>query len=539
MRNRLLFAFVPGAMVALAWACGSNPSNPVVALDSGVAETGAGGDDTGAARRPRRGPLPDAAMGSCKLSDGSDPVALCVQEQQVIGFELQYAYTNGKGVAPGWASSAPYAALTGHDWHDDLGLAGTLGAFYCSAEIYGNNLSSAAVTAVLTDLGGVLVPELQQALLTGYDGEVYFRLRWAQAAFNYANDATAAKLQSMADAYGAGIAAQAYPVAAAAGDGGDGGSPGGTVIGTKNADGSVTYAPAQTVMAAAALLDMAVIGATGPDAGPVKAWASTAQQVITYVLARGRDPVTGLFYQSLTTSGDPGHDAVGVGAPTNDSMLTDTQAWAILGLSRAQDLLVTYEMSPAADAGADAASEAGHPHRDRTGSPGATSRPPRPPQACSTASTTSAAPAVQPVGAVMEGLVLSGSQVLTNKTTIGNAVMLGGFHRVTVGQGTVLSYELGEIRSALGWVPAGTLQPAHTSLLTIVTDANGDLLQQTYLRAGSKAFGFADAYSPGSEPVAQGQEPGATNYRSDAVHAMVEGFTQLWYGAANDARCAP
>jgi len=109
---------------------------------------------------------------------------------------------------------------------------------------------------------------------------------------------------------------------------------------------------------------------------------------------------------------------------------------------------------------------------------------------------------------------------------------------VAVSAGAPLAYELGEIRAALGGIPQGASQIANTSLTTIVIQ-NGNTVQQAYLRAGSKAFGYAAAYSPGGDPVAQGQEPGATNYVSAANHAMVEGFSQLWVGAANDARCAP
>ena len=516
---------LPAGLIPLAWACG-NHSNAGTPTDGGAEADVDAGDDADAADDFGGGP--DGSSDICTLSDKvTDPVALCVQ-QQALSYEMQYAYTKGHGVAPGWSSTGSFAPLTGHAWQDDLGLAGAIGGYYCSSEVYGNNHSTAAFSAVLTDLGGTLVSELQQTpppYQGSYDGEIYFRLRWAQAAYNYANDAQATALKGMADAYGAGLAAQAYAVPSA---GGDAGTPGGLVIGTKNGDGTVSYAPAQTVMAAAALLDMAVLGASGVDAGPVQAWATTAQQVLTYVVARGRDPVTGLFYQSLVTSSDPGHDAVGPGAPTNDSMLTETQAWIVLGLARAQDLLTAYQMSPLADAGVDAstltptaywtAGDAVGAAMTNAGLFDGTATPPSPP----------------PAGAFMEGLILSGSQVLTNKTTIGNAIMLGGFHRVQVGQGTVLAYELGEMRSTLT-----QLLPANTSLLSVVTDQNGNLIQQSYLRAGSKAFGYADAYSPGGEPVVQGQETGATNYRSDAVHAMVEGFTQLWHGAANDARCAP
>jgi hypothetical protein len=536
MRNRILLALLPAGTIALLWACSGGITATSPGTDSG-ADADAG-DDADSGLLDDLGGGPDGNTSSCTLSDGTtDPVALCVEEQ-IITQELQYAYVKGKGVAPGWSSMAPYTALprTASSWQDDLALAGAMGAFYCSAEVYGNNHLDSTLAGALNDLGGVLVPELQQALLTGYDGEVYFRLRWAQAAYNYASDATATKLESMANTYAASIAGQVYPVPAA----GDGGSAGGMVIGVQNGDGTVTYSPAQAVMAAAALLDMAVLDVTGADAGAASpAWANLARQVLAYVLARGRDPVSGLFYQSLTTSGDPGHDTVGAGSPTNDSMLTETQAWTILGLARAQDLITTFETDAPDAAGAgnpDAAGPVGPVYYQAVialagamstdGLFDGTMAPPP-------------APAIQPVGALMEGLILSGQQLLTNKTTIGNVIYLGGLHRVAVGAGVPQSYQLGQIRSALGWSPPGTLQLANTSLLTIVTDTSGDLLQQTYLRAGSKTFHFAQAYSPGGEPVAQGQEPGATNYLTAANHAMVEGFTQLWYGAANDPRCAP
>jgi hypothetical protein len=540
LQHRTLFALLPAGLVALAWACSSSPAPSSAGNDGGSTAEAGGDSSTGPDVLDDFGPGPDGTTSNCTLGDGmTDPVALCLQ-QQILTEELQYAYAKGQGVAPGWSSTAPYTAMprTATSWQDDLALAGAMGAFYCSAEVYGNNQSNATLAVDLNDLGKVLVPELQQALLTGYDGEVYFRLRWAQAAYNYASDSVAATLQGMANAYATSIAGQVYAVPAG---GGDAGSAGGMVIGVKNADGSVTYSPAQAVMAAAALLDMAVLEATGADAGAASpAWAGIAQQVLAYVLARGRDPVSGLFYQSLVTSGDPGHDTVGAGLPTNDSMLSETQAWVTLGLARAQELLAAFEMTPSADAGSEAGADAGLPvgpvYYQATialaaaiatdGLFDGTTMPPP-------------APAVQPVGALLEGVILSGQQLLTDKTTIGNAIYLGGLHRVAVGAGVAQSYELGQIRSALGGVPPGHIQLVHTSLLTIVTDANGDLLQQAYLRAGSKAFGYAAVYAPGSEPVEQGQEPGATNYRVDANHAMIEGITQLWHGAASDARCAP
>jgi hypothetical protein len=542
MRNRILLALLPAGLIALAWACSSHSNASSPGSDGGADANADAGDDADASALDDFGGLLDASSNNCSFKDQTsgqviDPVALCVQ-QQALTYETQYAYTKGYGVAPGWASTGAFAPVGVHSWQDDLGLAGAIGAYYCSSEVYGNNHSTAAFSAILNDLGAVLVGELQQTPSPTqglYDGELYFRLRWAQAAFNYANSAQATVLKSIADAYGASLAEHAYVVAPA---GGDAGTAGGMVIGTQNGDGTVSYAPAQTMMAAAALLDMAVLETGSADAGSVQTWATTAQQVITYVMSRGRDPVTGLFYQSLVTSADPGHDAVGPGTPTNDAMLTETQAWAVLALARAQDLLDTYESNAPADAGLDAGPldanttlleaywVAGAGVAAAMTNAGLFDGNTNPPPA----------PAPPPVGAYMEGLILSGSQLLTNKTTIGNAIMLGGSHRVQVGAGSPLAYQLGEIRAALT-----QLQPANSSLLSVVTDQNGDLIQQSYLRAGSKAFGYAVAYTPGAEGGPEGttQEPGATNYRSDAVHAMIEGISQLWHGAANDARCAP
>jgi hypothetical protein len=279
-------------------------------------------------------------------------------------------------------------------------------------------------------------------------------------------------------------------------------------------------------MAAAALLDMANLYAHDPDAGVAAAgWATTAEQVLAYVIARGKDPQTGLFYQSLVTSGDPGHDALGPGQPTSDTFLVDDQAWITLALARAQDLRNSLPLvgvdggeagpgpTPIYDtAGADlAAALAAANLFDGTTSP---SSPPAP-------------------GAFMEGLGPGG--ILTNKTSVGNAIMLGGLHRVATGQGTPQAYTLGQARAALTQP-----LPANSSLFSLVTDSNGNPVQQAFLRAGSKAWGYAVAYAPdGGEGGVAGQEQGATDYRTDAAIAFIEGISQLWHGQANNPICSP
>ena len=517
-------SFILAALaVALAGgsACSSKGGSAAGADASDDGSVEAAGDDASDAPFDA-GPGADTSDDACTLGDHvTDPVALCTQ-QQVLRAELQYAYAKGQGVAPGWSSVGPgYAPLSGHAWQDDLGLAGALGAYLCSASVYGNNASTVAFDTTLADSSAACSRaswvRRRRRWWESTTERSDFRLRWAQAAYTTQSDSTAMLLQSLADAYGASLAKQAYPVAPT----GDGGSPGGVVIGAMNMAGSVAYAPAQSVMAAAALLDLAARHSNGADAGASETWAATAVQVLGYVLSRARHPATGLFYQSLVTSGDPAHDMPAAGTPTSDSMLTETQAWVTLGLARAQDALDTLA---SADAGL---ADSGQPPEAYWGDGAAlasamvsaglfdgTASPPSPP----------------PPGAFMEGLVLSSGGLLTNKTTLGNAIMLGGLHRVVVGAGASVAYALGELRSALV-----QFAPASSSLFTIVTDSTGNPEQQAYLRAGSKSFGYALAY-----PVDAGAlEPGSSNYRSDAVHAMVEGFSQLWRGAPDDARCAP
>ncbi len=522
MKVRTCLAALVMTLVATAGGACSHTQAATASGDDASVDAGSeAGDDADGGLESSA--APDVNTSACTLGDGvTDPVALCTQ-QQVLRAELQYAYAKGQGVAPGWSSTGPgYAPLPGHAWQDDLGLAGALGAFACSANVYGNSQSTVAFATVSSDLASVLLPELQaqpSPLQGSYDGEIYFRLRWAQAGFGTISSTTASALAALADAYGASLAAQAYAVTPA-----DGGSTGGgTVIGTRNTDGSVNYAPAQSVMAAAALLDMASLH-LHDDAGAAQGWATIAAQVLSYVGSRGMDPGTGLFYQSLVTSSDPGHDTPVAALPTSDSMLTDTQAWIVLALARAQDLADSLQSMQ--DGGVD---DSGLPPLETYWAGGVSLA-----SAMTAAGlfdgTATAPQPPSPPGAYMEGLVLSSGTLLTDKTTVGNAIMLGGFHRVALGAGSTLGFQLGELRAALV-----QFSPAHSSLFTIVTDTSGNPEQQAYLRAGSKAYGYALGY-----PIDAGAlEPGATNYRADAVHAMVEGLTQLWHGAPDDARCAP
>jgi hypothetical protein len=446
----------------------------------------------------------------------SDPVALCFQGDQLTA-EVNAAYVRGTGVAQMWDDSGH---TSGHAWQDDLGLASAIASFVCSAEFYGNS-DYTSLYPVLGDLAKVIPAEFPSTM-PGYDGEVYFRLRNAEAGYNYLNGASqAATFRAMADAYARAIQssyAQSVPPA------GDGGSPG-VVIGTRTG-GGVDYAPAQVIMASAALLDMALLHASDPDAGtdPVN-WQATALAAVDYVWRRGRDPVTGLFYQALVTSSDPAHDTPLPGTPTSDTLLTDVQAAAILGLARVEDRFDTLQT--AEDAGLPDGATSTEPYLDEADTLA---------QALTGAAGVKlwdgAASAGTTPGAFVEGVVPSdGNALMTNKTTAGNAFLLGGIHRLAVGRGTTTSYVLGQIRAALL-----QLSPSHSSLFTVVTDSNGLPNQDGFLRASSRSWGYATVFMPGGGGA---EEPSAREYRADALNAVAEGLNQLWRGGQNAPSCAP
>jgi hypothetical protein len=523
MRQRLSFASLSTVGLMVLWSCINSGHSPTVKVNEGDSSV----DDSGMIDDyviDSNVPLPESSTDDCTLADTTDPVALCT-EQSVLGFQVMYGYKHGVGAAPSWASASPYTMGTGHSMLDDLGLAGALGAYQCSARTYGNNESTAAFDDVLSDLDTILVSELMAAPLAGYDGELYFRLRWAEAAYVTVDPVTSGTIERVADAYGAGLQTQAFAVPAM-GTADAGGSPGGTVVGVRNGDGSVSYAPAQTAMAAAALLDMAARHWNDADGGgEPMTWAATAQQVFSYLQARARDPLTGLYFQSLVTSADPGHDALGTASPTDDALLADTQAWIVLAMARAQDELTTIQDESDAGSQMPDGSAAATPYW-AAGSQLVT--------ALTSASlfdgSTTPATAPNP-GAFLDGVVASTGDVLTNKETVANAILLGGFHRIADSYPSAPAlYELGELRAAM--VENMT---CNTSFFSLICEAAGPV-QQAYLAETSKAYGFASSDLPGADG---GLLAGASDYQTQATVAMVEGFTQLWHGATHTANCGP
>jgi len=529
-------------------------------------------------------PLPEASGYVCWIPNSgdksqglSDPVLLCTQDQ-VLGFILQYAYTKGTGVMSTWSSVPPnYPAGTTHDWRDDLGLAAAIGDFHCSASYYGSTVNIAKYDSTLVDLRTVLTNELPNATKS-YDGALYYRMRSAGLAFTYVMDSTdAAALGAAADAWAANVVTSFTTMVtppASGGTGGDGGAGEGgageagasdgsappspvALIGTPNGDGTVTYQPAQSIMAAAALLDMARVHANDPDAGAaVPTWVATATGTLSYLWNRARDPVTGLFYQTLVTSSDPGHDALAPGGmPTSDALLTDVQGAAILGLSRAMRALGASVIPDAGSMGPPApyAAWANQMVGAMTGlglfHAGTPNYPPPLCQGCAQG----VEPPANPSG-FLEGYVPSLNATMQNVPVAGNAWLLGGFAATTGIDATPVAgckqdpnlntvscnFENAEIRAALDEYTqdpsSSTIPPAYSTLLTVVTDQNGDVIQQAYLPATSRDWGFAKNFS--TTPGDAGLEPGATDYSTAANLAMIEALTELWVVRPNAPACA-
>lgn len=470
------------------------------------------------------GPVPEASVHNCLLGTSTsnpDPVLLCSQETALLNL-LQDAYTMGTGVAPGFSTQSPYTPTSGHAWQDDLGLAASLGAFQCSALVYGDTEYLSMFDGTLADLGKLLPGEI---MTTGsYDGEVYFRLREAAQAFSQVGSAsTAATLNQLADAFARSIQAsfvQTLVLQTDAGSG-DAGPATATVIGVLDSTNmTVSYAPAQAVMAAAALLDMAVrdAGDAGADAA---LWQASANGALAYVWARARDPVTGLFYQALVTSADVGHDQLGTGTYANDALLSDVQASVVLGLARAQ--AATNVLAPDAGGAAGgyaaqvatlvtALDSAGLFNGQTTAPQG--SSPPAPPAAW------------------LQGLVPSLGLTLTNQTTASAALLLGGIVRAqSLGGSTAFGWQVSGLGQSLDFTsPMGVPWPPGSNLASVVTDMLGDPTQVAYLTSVSKSWGWAQAFSPDGGDA--GLDPDAMTYSTAAVNAMVEGTAQLWTGQA-------
>jgi hypothetical protein len=236
------------------------------------------------------------------------------------------------------------------------------------------------------------------------------------------------------------------------------------------------------------------------------AWQQAAASALAYLHARARDPNTGLYFASLVTSSDPGHDALAPassGGPPADALLTQVAGRVALALTRIQGLLVqpgsqnaallpTLATLPIEQRAEDllAALDAPHLWDTSGGNPdgdGGT------------------------IGSgYFTGYVPSTQQLLTEKSTRDNALVMAALHRATIQGVPANGIRVGEIRALL----SSTKNP-NTGLITVVLGQNGYFLQVP----PTFSFTGADAGAPRVK-----------SYFASADADAIEGLSELWVG---------
>jgi hypothetical protein len=307
-----------------------------------------------------------------------DPVDFCVvlgalENQQMDGFTTKggtYASWNYETLNP---DKNP-TGMKIHDLHDDASYAASCAAYHNWAVLYADpQLFDADLEAV--------APVLEAELATlpkEYDGELYFNLRYVQAGLNaIADTVNESKIKAIADNYARQIYSSFYfdlPLSGVDGgsmeagggeaglDGGggpetgtgpdsglDGGTsdaggdpryPGDGIIGVNQLPSTgipgILYEPASVAGAAYALIDLA---RQNPADADFENWLTAARKALDHIHNRAREPVTGLYYASLLTTGGSTDTLGPLSTPTN-LLSTDVQATLLLYVLRAQQLVV-------------------------------------------------------------------------------------------------------------------------------------------------------------------------------------------------------
>jgi hypothetical protein len=305
-------------------------------------------------------------------SDKVDPVDFCVLEgvlenQQMDGFTAKggtYSSWNYETLNPDKNSTG----MKIHDVHDDASYGASSAAYHNWAVLYAD---PQLFDADLEALAPILEAELA-TLPQEYDGELYFNLRYVQAGLNaLADTANESKIKAIADKYARQIYSSFYfdlPHSVADGgtleaggaeaglDGGggpesgvDGGTsdaggdpryPGDGIIGVNQLPSTgipgILYEPASVAGAAYALIDLA---RQNPADADFENWLTAARKALDHLHDRAREPVTGLYYASLLTTGGASDTLGPLSTPTN-LLSTDVQATLLLYLLRAQQLVV-------------------------------------------------------------------------------------------------------------------------------------------------------------------------------------------------------
>jgi hypothetical protein len=218
-----------------------------------------------------------------------------------------------------------------------------------------------------------------------------------------------------------------------------------------------------------------------------------AVSTVAHLLARARDPKTGLFYRALVTSTDPDHDALvdlGDGSPS-DLASSDVQALVGLSLSRIAEIAAGPPLLPDLDAlGLDARGD------DVLAALRAAN--------------------VPLWDANDRGFVLgwspSSGALVDWKSTRSNAFLLALVHRSNVRGNAKFAADQAPLRSLLV-----DRKPLHSSLLSSVAS------QQGYFRAVPAGYDFAtaDAAAPFERE---------TSYFASAITDACEALDEMWLG---------
>jgi hypothetical protein len=510
--SRLLPFITPLAAVAAAgglWACvvGTDTSGSTGGSGGSGGAGGAGGVG-GVGGTGGYSPVPEAGpVISCHLDNMADPVAFCTQKL-VLRNEHAAAYDAKRGIAQSW-SSATFAPdvdasqMVLHDPRDDAAFGAAVGRYLNSANTYGDDEITLTLEIDIVNLVPTLVAEMTPPV-AGYAGDLYLDLRTMASGLRITdrND-LALQIDALAEAYGRAIYTTSF-VTLGASD---------AVLGTPttgDAGAATTYSPGDAATGAYALADLAQRHASDEPANAA-AWQSGAALVFAHLDSRARDPATGLYYASLVTSADPDHDALapaaattpdGAPAPPADALLTDVAARVTMALLRTQDLATNQATALPALAAAplEAHAEALLGALDKT------------PQSLWDAT----------LGGYFAGWVPSTAQLLTDKPTRANALLLGAIHRASVMGNGPDETRLMPLRKLLAGITdpdSPEVTTPNTSLMSVVTNQNGYFLQVP------PNFNFMG--------VDAGGDIREKSYFSSANAAAVEGLSELWFGVPN------
>jgi hypothetical protein len=311
--------------------------------------------------------------------------------------------------------------------------------------------------------------------------------------------------------------------------GGDPGAMGDGILGTNPTTLAILYQPDKVATGAYALLDLA---ANNPGDADASKWITAARQALDHIHAKARDPKTGLYFASMTTTGSSADTVSDLTFP-RDLLSSDVQATILLYLYRSEllvsadtmladggfqnpgvpiplDAALTGELSPMSDFPffdrADALIIALDALWDGCALFGDTREAGAP---CETRE-------MQGKHGYFDGLVASTGKVVTTKSTRPNAYMFGSLNLQARLEGNTK-------RSAL--------VPLLRVLLVDETPPTGIMLPgPTFITAVSMQQAYFDTVTEGFGLLAQSVSPTAQSYTASAVAAVFAGFDEQLVG---------